>query len=127
METYRVKMVKIKMKDENLCWECNKEMKKKLVEYKLHGVSLGKFPALVCENCNETYFSEETSRKMTKIAKEKGLWGLEAETSVTQSGNSLAIRIPKKIAHFLNLRKGTVTRMHPEENKLIMESLKDSD
>jgi YgiT-type zinc finger domain-containing protein len=111
------------MKDENLCWECNKEMKNKKVEYKLHGVVLGKFNALVCERCDETYFSEETSRKITNIAKEKGLWGLEAETSVTQSGNSLAIRIPKKIAEFLNLRKGTMTRMHPEKEKLIIESI----
>ncbi len=109
------------MEDENLCWECNKKMIIKKIEYKLHGVSLGKFDALVCEGCNETYFSEETSRKITKIAKEKGLWGLEAETTVTQAGNSLAIRIPKKIAEFLHLKKGTFARMHPEEDKLIME------
>lgn len=113
------------MNNKNLCWECNKEMKKKKVDYKLHGVSLGKFEALVCEECDETYFSEETSRKITKIAKTKGLWGLEAETSITQAGNSLAIRIPKKIAEFLHFKKGTPTRIHPEENKLIIESIKE--
>ena len=113
------------MKDENLCWECNEEMKKKKVEYKLHGVSLGKFNALVCEGCNETYFSEETSREITRIAKGKNLWGLEAETSITQAGNSLAIRIPKKIVEFMHLKKGTLARMHPEADKLVIETLKE--
>ena len=115
------------MEDENQCWECNKEVKKRKVKYKLHGVSLGKFDALVCEKCGETYFSEETSRRMTKIAKEKGLWGLKAETTVTQAGNSLAIRIPKKIADFMHLKKGTFARIHPEEDKLIIETLKRDD
>ena len=110
------------------CYICEKgNLNRKQVDYKLHGVSLGKFDAMVCDRCDETFFDEKTSRKMTRIAKDKGLWRLEAETSVTQSGSSLAIRIPKKIAQFLNLKKGTLTRMHPEENKLIIESLKDSD
>lgn len=110
------------------CYICEKgNLNKKKIDYKLHGVVLGKFDAMICNKCGETFFDEETSRKMTKSAKEKGLWKLEAETSVTQSGNSLAIRIPRKIAQFLNFKKGTVTRMHPEENKLIIESLKDSD
>lgn len=113
------------MKSEDLCWECNKEMKKQKVEYKLHGISLGRFNALVCEKCGETYFSEETSRNITKIAKERGLWGLEAQTNITQTGNSLAIRIPKKIAEFMHLKKGTLAKMHPEENKLIIETLKE--
>ncbi|MBS3156612.1 AbrB/MazE/SpoVT family DNA-binding domain-containing protein [Candidatus Woesearchaeota archaeon] len=109
------------------CYICEKgNLNKGKVDYKLHGVNLGKFDAEICDRCGETFFDEETSRKMTKTAKEEGLWKLEAETSVTQSGNSLAIRIPRKIAQFLNLRKGTLTRMHPEEDKLIIETLKDS-
>ena len=93
------------------------------VDFKMYGKILGKFDAMVCDQCNETFFDEQTSEKIDKVAKEKCLWGLEATTSVTQVGNSLAIRIPKKIAKFLNLKKGTQTRIRPEENKLIVESI----
>ena len=108
------------------CYICEKgNLEKKKVDYELYGTSLGKFDAEVCDRCKETFFDEKTSDKMDQIAKEKGLWGLEVETSVMQAGNSLAVRIPKKIAKFLHLKKGTLTRVHPEENKLIIESLED--
>ena len=102
-------------------WKGNLEKRK--VEFKLYGRLVGKFNTEVCNHCNETFFDESTSDKIDKAAKEKGLWGLEAQTSITQAGNSLAVRIPKKIAEALHLKKGTPTRIHPEENKLIIESL----
>lgn len=110
------------------CYICEEgELKKKKVDYKLHGVNLGKFDAEVCDKCGEIFFDENTSRKMTLTAKRQGLWGLDASTTVTQAGNSLAIRIPKKIAEFMHLKKGTLARIHPEENKLIVETLKEDD
>ena len=109
------------MADDTTCWECGKEMKKKSVEYKLHGILLGKFPALVCELCHETIFSEETSRAITAIAKQKGLWGLQAKTKVGQAGKTLDIRLPKKIIEFMNLKKGVEVTIHPEsKNKIII-------
>ena len=104
------------------CYLCEKgDLEKKKVDYKLHGVSLGRFKAEVCSQCGELFFNENVSRKMTQIAKEKGLFGLEAETKITQAGNSLAIRIPKRIVDFMHLKKGSQTRLHPEVDKLIIE------
>ena len=65
------------------CYICNKgTMKKKKVEYKIYGVLLGKFDAEVCDQCSEIFFDEVTSRKITEIAKQKGLFGLEAKTKI---------------------------------------------
>lgn len=106
------------------CYLCEKgKLTKKKVDFEMYGKKLGKFEAEVCDNCNEVFFDERISDKIDEVVKERGLWGLEAETSVTQAGNSLAIRIPKKIAEFLHFKKGTPTRVYPEENKLIVESL----
>ena len=102
------------MKDEDICWECNSRLKSRNVDYFLYGIKIGKFPARVCEKCNETYFSEGTSRRMTMIAKEKGLWGLQARTKIGKVGNSLDIKIPRKIRDFLNLKKGEEITIHPE-------------
>jgi len=109
------------MKKEDTCWECGKKMRDKKVEYTLYGKMIGKFPAKVCEHCNETYFSEETSRKMTQIAKKKGLWGLQAKTKIGQAGSTLDIRLPKKIIEFFNLKKGEEVTMYPEDkNRMII-------
>ncbi len=109
------------MNDENFCWECNERMKDKEVDYFLHGVKIGAFPAKVCEKCNETYFSEEISKKITQIAKQKGLWGLQAKTKVGKVGTALDIRLPKKIIDFLKLKKGEEVTIYPEsKNKLVI-------
>jgi hypothetical protein len=109
------------MKDEDLCWECEKKMKDKKVDYSLYGVKIGTFPAKVCEKCNETYFSEETSYKMTRIAKQKGLWGLQAKTKIGQAGTTLDIRLPKKIIEFFKLKKGEEVTIYPEDkNKIVI-------
>ncbi len=109
------------MKEENTCWECGKKMVTKKVEYSLYGILIGKFPALVCENCKEHFFSEETSKKITQIVKEKGLWGLQAKTKVGQAGNTLDIRFPKKIIDFVRLKKGKeVTITLESQNKIVI-------
>ncbi len=107
------------MSNETTCWECGKEMLKKSVEYKLHGVLLGKFPAFVCEACKETIFSEKTSKAITAIAKQKGLWGLQAKTKVGQAGKTLDIRLPKKIIEFMRLKKGVEVTITPENKNKI--------
>jgi len=95
---------------------------KKKVDYSLFGVSLGKFPAEVCAKCGETCFDEETSRKMTKIAKEKGLWNLETKTKVGKVGDALDVRFNKRLIEFLNLKKGEEVTIYPEsKNKVIIE------
>lgn len=104
------------------CYICEKgELIKKRIDYELYGVSLGKFEAEVCTECNETFFNEETSKRMTKIAKEKGLWGLYVKTKIGQAGTTLDIRLPKRIIEFLQLKKGEEVTIYPEgKNKLIV-------
>lgn len=109
------------MKDENVCWECGKKLKDKKVDYSLYGIKIGSFPAKVCEQCNETFFSEETSRKITELTKKKGLWVLQAKTKIGQSGSTLDIRLPKKIIDFCKLKKGEEVKIYPESrDKLII-------
>ena len=109
------------MKDKDVCWECGKKMKDKKVDYSLYGVKVGVFPAKVCNKCEETFFDEDVSKKMTQIAKKKGLWGLQTKTKIGQSGTTLDIRLPKRIIKFLNLKKGEEVEIYPEgKDKLVI-------
>ncbi len=107
--------------DRKICDECSGKLLLKKVPYELYGVKLGDFPAEVCLKCGEVVFTEETSRMMTQKAKEKGLFGLDAHTKIGQVGDSLDVRIPKRMAEFLNLSKGKEVWVHPEKNKIIIE------
>jgi antitoxin component of MazEF toxin-antitoxin module len=43
---------------------------------------------------------------------------------VTQSGNALAVRIAKKVAEFVSLKKGEEVSVHPEGRKrLVIEAV----
>ena len=109
------------MKEEDKCWECGGRMIDKKADYSLYGISLGKFPARVCNKCNETYFSEGISREITKIAKERGLWGLGYKTKIGQAGSTLDIRLNKTLINFLGLKKGEEVTVYPEsKNKLVV-------
>lgn len=108
------------MKESPICEKGNLK-KGKMKEY-LFGVYLGEFPAEACSECGETFTDSETTKKIQEIAKKKGLWGLGAKTKITRTGNSLAVRIPKRIALYLNLKEGEEAYIHPEENKLIIEA-----
>lgn len=104
------------------CYICEQGvLEKKKVDYKLYGVDIGKFNAEVCNKCGEIFFDENTSKKMTEIAKKKGLWGLQAKTKIGQAGTTLDIRLPKKIIEFLDLKKGKEVEIYPEgKNKLVI-------
>lgn len=105
------------------CPVCEKgKMVKKKVPYFVYGIEIGKFQADVCTECGEQWFSEETAKKIEKIEKEKGLFGLSRQSKVSFSGNSLIIRIPKDIAKFMNIKKETPISIHPEgKNKILIE------
>lgn len=106
----------------NKCYTCEKgNLIKKKVDYELHGESLGEFEAEVCDKCGETFFSEETSDKITAMAKKKGLFGLEAKTKIGQAGTTRDIRLPQKIIAYMKLKKGREVKIMPESrNKLIV-------
>lgn len=106
----------------NRCYVCEKgTLNKKKVNYSLYGELIGEFDAEVCTKCGETFFSEETSRKITEIAKKKGLWGLEAKTKIGQAGSTLDVRLPQKIIAYMKLKKGKEVTIIPEsKHKLVL-------
>jgi YgiT-type zinc finger domain-containing protein len=105
------------------CPICEKgSLKKDRIKEYMFGIFLGEFPAEVCTSCGESFTDSETTKKIEEVAKKKGIWGLGATTKITKTGNSLAVRIPKKIADYLKLKDGKETYIHPEKDKLIIES-----
>jgi len=107
-------MVNAKKGNESIC-ECGGVMIKKKVDFSMYGVSLGKFEAEVCSKCGEELFSEEVSKQIDEVAKKKGLWGLEAQTKVGKAGDSLIIRVSKKIADFYGLKQGEEVTVAPKD------------
>lgn len=104
-----------------VCYLCGEgELLRKKVPYELYGEHLGDFDAEVCAKCGETFFDENTSRKMTEAAKKKGLWGLSAETKIGQSGSTLDVRLPKRIIEFMNFKKGDAVKIYPEGKKRLV-------
>jgi len=95
------------------CEECSGKILHKKVEYTLYGVSLGYFSAQVCAKCKEVCYDEEVSREMTRIAKEKGIYDLTTKTKVGKVGDSLDIRLNKKMAEFMGIEKGMEATIHP--------------
>ena len=109
--------------ERNSCEECGGKVVKKKIDYIYLGENLGKFDAEVCTKCNEQIFDEETFDKIESLAKSKGLWGLAGKSKVSQIGNSVAVTINKKIAGFVNLKKGEEVRVYPEsKNRIIIET-----
>ena len=105
------------------CPVCEKGKLKKVMEkHILFGVDLGTYPGEKCSICTEIFTDSSYIKKIESVAKQKGIWGLEAKTKIAKTGNSLAVRIPQKIANFLNLRAGAEARIHPEANKLVIET-----
>lgn len=104
------------------CVFCNSATEGKIVNYAEMGVNLGKFKAEVCKKCGETFFNSEIARKIQAKLKELGLFGLAKKTKVAEVGNSIAIRIPKRLAEFVGLKKGQEVLITPEEkNRLSIE------
>ena len=105
------------------CPICEKGVLKSSKEkHVLFGVDLGTYSGEKCTKCGEIFTDENEMKEIEQSAKEKGIWGLSAITKITKTGNSLAVRIPKKIADYLKLKEGKETYIHPEDNKLIIES-----
>lgn len=105
------------------CPMCEKGiLKKEKIKEFMFGVYLGEFPAEVCTKCRESFTSAETTRKIENIAKKKGIWGLGVKTKITQTGNSLAVRIPKRIAEFLKFKKEEEVFIYPQDHSLVIEA-----
>lgn len=103
------------------CYICEKGMlKKKEVDFSMYGELVGKFNATVCSLCGEKFFDEKESNQIDEAIKAKGFWGLETETNISQSGDSLMVRINKPLAEFFKLYKGEKVKIRPEDKKKIL-------
>ena len=88
----------------------------------LYGFDLGAYVAEVCPSCGEVFWDERSVAKMEQKAKKLGIWGLEQRTKVAAVGNSLAVRIPRRLADFLGLARGMEVSIHPVgKDKLVVE------
>jgi len=92
----------------------NGSLIRKKVDETMFGVSLGKFPAWVCNRCGESFTDEDTTQSIINRAKQRGIWGLGKKVKVVRSGNSLVIRIPKEIVDFMGLEIGQELFIRPE-------------
>ena len=105
------------------CPVCEKsELKRGKIRELMFGVDLGEFPARICNNCNESFTDEATTRLIEEAAKKRGIWGLGKTTKITKAGNSIVVRIPKPIAEFLKIKIGQEAFVHPEKDKLVIEA-----
>ena len=96
------------------CVICDGKTTGKLIEHKEFGISLGNFKAEVCQKCGEIFFDEKTAEKIQQKSKQMGLFGIAKKARIAEIGNSIAIRIPKEIAKFLDLKKGREVTMFPK-------------
>lgn len=105
------------------CPVCDSKLIKGAEPYFFNGINLGKFDAEKCIKCNEVFFTEKASDEIDKKAKELGLWGMNQKTTVGYSGNSIIVRIPKKISDFIGLKRGKTVEIRPEgKNRLVIEA-----
>ena len=105
------------------CPICSKgNLKQGKIKEFMFGVYLGEFPAEICNNCKESFTEEKTTKLIEESAKKKGIFGLGKKIKIIKTGNSLAVRIPKEIAGFLKLKEGSEAYIHPEKNKIVIDS-----
>ncbi len=97
------------------CYECEKgQLIKKSVEYEQYGRGIGRYPAEVCPKCGEVFFSGDAVEKIEQELKKRGLWGLGTKAHIGTSGNSLDLKLAKKLADFFHLRKGQSVFIEPK-------------
>lgn len=97
------------------CYECEDgKLVRKRVEYKQYDVSIGKYPAEVCEKCGEVFFDSDAVGKIENELKKRNLWGLGIKVRVGTSGNSLDIKLAKKLVNFFHLQKGQEVFIEPK-------------
>lgn len=106
------------------CYICKKgTLQKKKMPFIMYGMQLGLFDAETCPSCGDIFFTQEASRQIDETAKKRGLWGLEAKTKIGRVGNSIDVKISKRLAEFAGLKKGEEVRIYPEsKNRLIIET-----
>ncbi len=103
-----------------LCPMCNSKLKKGKIKEEYLGHDLGDFEGFICTKCGETLLNEESVKAAQEKARDLGIFGLAEKTTIAKSGNSLVVRIKKKLADYLNLVEGEQVVVHPEGKKKIV-------
>lgn len=67
----------------------------------------------VCPKCQEEYLDIKEHEKVYR----------EFYSKAFKSGNSLALRIPKKVADKIGLKAGTAFKINVEDGKIIIEAV----
>lgn len=67
------------------CPECEGEMETKLHPFTLYDLEFGAFEADVCQSCRAVFFTNESAKKIEKIAQLLGMWGRERKPIITES------------------------------------------
>ena len=108
---------------EEKCPACGQgSLRLKRAREQMFGIGLGVYPAEVCDECGETFFTADSVDKIEAKAKELGLWGLAEKVRIVQSGNSLVVRIPAPLARYLKLKRGQELLVAPDEkHRLVLE------
>lgn len=97
------------------CYECEKgRLVKKNIEYEQYGLVIGKYPAQVCQKCGETFFSSDAVEKIEQELKKRNLWGLGIKAQIGTSGNSLDLKLAKRLTNFFHLQKGQSVFIEPK-------------
>ncbi len=101
---------------------CGQKAKRANIEFRLYGLAIGKYPGFKCTSCGEEWFDEGTVSEIEAKTRKLGLFGLEKEEKIAVAGNSLMVRIPKPIAEFMKIKKGSLVRVEPHgREKLVVE------
>jgi len=100
------------MREEIKCG-CGGTLKESHAQVEFFGIDFGVREAEVCAKCGSEYLSDEVLGEIEEEVKKKKLFGLEKQTQVTKSGNSLVIRIPPEIVEFSGMKYKERIRIYP--------------
>lgn len=92
---------------------CGGTLKKTQLPVEFFGIDFGLREGELCTNCNSEYLNDAILEIIEREVKKKKLFGLEKQTQITKSGNSLVIRIPPEIVKFTSLKYKDRVRVYP--------------
>ena len=103
----------------NISCTCGGKLIKTQCEVEFYGIDFGVRECEVCTDCNIEYLDQETLGEVEKEVKKRGLFNLGQRVSITKSGNSLVVRLPKDITAFSGIKYKDSAMIYPSSRKKI--------